>query len=373
MALEQVLPTVGGGGETSYASNSKLQGKSLLAAMPMLGYAIREVCGSLRPAEKLVAVDLGCSSGPNTFLVVSEVLKVVGDGVASREVASPVLEVQFFLNDLSGNDFNQLFRSLDEYNRRKEAEEEEMGRLRVPYYVAGLPGSFYRRLLPCRSVHFFHSSHSVHLLSQMPQGIEQLNERNIYIAESSPPEVVKAYQNQHQKDFCRFLECRHAELTDEGRTMLLIPGRKNHHLPYHGVAHLFRLLAQALSTLVSEGTIRDEKLESYNVPLYYPSLEEIEAVLGSQGLFGMERAEMIEANWDPFDESEGLSSSVDVAQSGKNIAKYMRAALGPMIAHHFGEEVLDEVFSKYAANLSGHLLQEKTKYVFLIILLKKKI
>lgn len=86
----------------------------------------------------------------------------------------------------------------------------------------------------------------------MPQGIGQLNKRNIYIAESSPPEVLKAYQKQHRKDFCRFLECRHAELTDEGRMLLLLPGRKNHHLPYHGVAHLFRLLAQALSTLVSE-------------------------------------------------------------------------------------------------------------------------
>ncbi|KAG6478219.1 anthranilate O-methyltransferase 3-like [Zingiber officinale] len=366
--MEQVLPTVGGSGETSYASNSKIQEKSLQATMPMLGYAIREICGSLRPAEKLVAADLGCSSGPNTFLVVSEVLKVVGDGVASREVTSPDLEVQFFLNDLFGNDFNQVFQYLDEYNRKKE----EVGRLRVPYYVAGLPGSFYRRLLPCRSVHYFHSSHSVHWLSQMPQGIEQLNKRNIYIAESSPPDVVKAYQNQHQKDFCRFLEFRHAELTDQGRMLLLLPGKKNHDLPYHGVAHLFRLLAQALSTLVSKGTITEEKLESFNVPLYYPSLEEIEAVISRQGLFGMERTEMLEVNWDPFDDSEDFSS-VDVAQSGKNIAKYMRAALGPMIAHQFGEEVLDEVFSKYAANLSEHLLQEKTKYVLLIILLKKQV
>lgn len=190
MAMEQVLPTVGGSGETSYASNSKIQvtdfllttaflnmhllnslariqEKSLLATLPMLAHAIREVCGSLRPAETLVVADLGCSSGPNTFLVVSEVLEVVGDGVASQEATSPDLEVQFFLNDLSGNDFNQVFRSLDEYNGRKKAEGEEVGRLRVPYYVAGLPGSFYKRLLPRRSVHFFHSSNSVHWLSQV--------------------------------------------------------------------------------------------------------------------------------------------------------------------------------------------------------------
>lgn len=109
------------------------------------------------------------------------------------------------------------------------------------------------------------------------------------------------------------------------------------------------------------------------MPLYYPSSEEIEAVIGSQGVFVMERAEMFEANWDPFDGSSEDLSSVDVVQSGKNIAKYMKAALGPMIGHQIGEEeALDEAFSKYAANLSGHLLEEKTKYVFLIILLKKK-
>lgn len=95
-------------------------------------------------------------------------------------------------------------------------------------------------------------------------------------------------------------------------------------------------------------------------------------MIGSQGLFVMERAEIFEANWDPFDGSEDLSS-VDVVQSGKNIAKYMKAALGPMIANQIGEEALDEAFSEYAANLSGHLLEEKTKYVFLIILLKKKV
>jgi jasmonate O-methyltransferase len=37
-----------------------------------------------------------------------------------------------------------------------------------PYYVAGLPGSFYTRLFPCHSVHFFHSSYCLMWLSQVP-------------------------------------------------------------------------------------------------------------------------------------------------------------------------------------------------------------
>lgn len=86
----------------------------------------------------------------------------------------------------------------------------------------------------------------------MPRGIERFNKKNIYIAESSPPQVLRVYQEQYQRDFSCFLECRHAELSDEGRMLLSLPGRKNHQLPHQGFAYLFQLLAQALYDLVLE-------------------------------------------------------------------------------------------------------------------------
>ena len=65
-------------------------------------------------------------------------------------------EVQFFLNDLPGNDFNLIFRSLQQLQDLGAEEEDEA--VALPCYVAGLPGSFYTRLFPCQSVHLFHSS-----------------------------------------------------------------------------------------------------------------------------------------------------------------------------------------------------------------------
>ncbi|XP_065015097.1 anthranilate O-methyltransferase 3-like [Musa acuminata AAA Group] len=135
---ERVLHMVGGDGETSYAANSRLQEKAIFRTKPILETAIAEMYRSTPLPDRMVVVDLGCSSGPNTFLVVSEVLGIVGDLCRRLEQKPP--EIQFFLNDLPGNDFNNVFRSLERYEKKME---EEKGDLLVPHYVVGVPGSFY--------------------------------------------------------------------------------------------------------------------------------------------------------------------------------------------------------------------------------------
>jgi jasmonate O-methyltransferase len=118
----------------------------------------------------MVVVDLGCSSGPNALVIVSEVMSKVR-AIAREESAAPphcraCVGVQFFLNDLPSNDFNLVFRSLEQLQELS-TEEEAAGVVATPYYVAGLPGSFYKRLLPCGSVHLFHSSYCLMWLSKV--------------------------------------------------------------------------------------------------------------------------------------------------------------------------------------------------------------
>lgn len=75
----------------------------------------------------------------------------------------PFPEFQVYLNDLPGNDFNTLFRSLPAfYEKFNKEEERDSGAC----FVAGVPGSFYGRLFPTRSLDFVHSSSSLHWLSQ---------------------------------------------------------------------------------------------------------------------------------------------------------------------------------------------------------------
>ncbi|TVU11870.1 hypothetical protein EJB05_45479, partial [Eragrostis curvula] len=52
--------------ETSYVNNSRLQRKALFETKQVLVKALREVCATILP-ENLVASDLGCSSGENTY------------------------------------------------------------------------------------------------------------------------------------------------------------------------------------------------------------------------------------------------------------------------------------------------------------------
>lgn len=53
------------------------------------------------------------------------------------------------------------------------------------------------------------------------QGIPP-NKGNIYISKTSPPEIAKAYREQFQSDFSRFLKSRYEELSVGGGMMLTL-------------------------------------------------------------------------------------------------------------------------------------------------------
>jgi hypothetical protein len=146
---------------------------------PVLEKVVTDVYTALSP-RRMVVADLGCSSGPNTLNFVSDVIRVTGDCCRGRRSRrDPPPELQFFLNDMPGNDFNSLFRSLAQRKKKMAmaaAPTRSYGgggttaasSSTPPHYVVGLPGSFYTRLFPRRTVHFFHSSYSLMWLSQVP-------------------------------------------------------------------------------------------------------------------------------------------------------------------------------------------------------------
>uniref|UniRef100_J3N7B2 Jasmonate O-methyltransferase n=1 Tax=Oryza brachyantha TaxID=4533 RepID=J3N7B2_ORYBR len=180
MKMDRDFYVIKGDGGTGYAKNSSMQRRAIGLTVPMVVKAIKELMAMDSPPQTMVIADLGCSSSENTRLLVSAAISGICENTTNT------MEVQFFLNDLPGNDFNQIFRSLEQFERVTAQNCARRGLQPPPHYIAGLPGSFYNRLFPSNSVHLFHSSFSLMWLSQVPKHIDgNMNRGNIHIGENT--------------------------------------------------------------------------------------------------------------------------------------------------------------------------------------------
>ncbi|XP_058773478.1 S-adenosyl-L-methionine:benzoic acid/salicylic acid carboxyl methyltransferase 3-like [Vicia villosa] len=354
MDLTQVLHMNGDVEEASYADNSLIQREAISLAKSSRVKAITNLYCSLCPRSFAIA-DLGCSSGPNTLLVTSEIIKVVEKLCQELNHQSP--EYKVFLNDLSGNDFNSIFKSLDTFKEKLRDEiKTEIG----PCYFSGVPGSFYGRIFPNESLHFVHSSYSLHWLSKVPRGVDN-NKGNIYITNTSPSNVLEAYYEQFHIDFSLFLKCRAQEIVEGGFMILTLLGRENENLLSKGSSYGWELLSKAINDMVIQGIIEEEKLNTFNIPNYYPSPSEVKLEVLSEGSFSINQLEVSEVI--------GHALESDMSES---MVKSTRAVFEPLLISHFGESVTKEVFERFRKILAAGISKERTRITNLTITLTRK-
>ncbi|RHN51975.1 putative salicylate carboxymethyltransferase [Medicago truncatula] len=353
MDLAHILHMNGGVDEASYANNSSLQRTTISLAKPSRLRAITNLYCSLFPRSLAVA-DLGCSSGLNTLLVISEIINVVEKLCQELNHESP--EYKVFLNDLPGNDFNNVFRSLETF---KEKLCNEIG----PCYFFGVPGSFYGRIFPYQSLHFIHASCSLHWLSKVPKGVDN-NKGNIYLATTSPSNVFKAYYEQFHRDLSLFLKCRAQELVEGGCMVITFLVRECDNPSSYG----WELLAMALNDMVMQGIIEEEKLNTFNIPIYFPSPSEIKVEVLTEESFDINGFQVSQVNRNDLDNC----NAVDLFQMSETLAKCARAVIEPLLISHFGEGVTEEVFNRYKNILQGGIFKEKNEATNLTITLTKK-
>ena len=140
-----------------------MQKEGIMKSKFVLEESIEELCHAELP-KCLKIVDMGCSSGPTALIPLWEVIETLDSTCKELKKDAPMLQV--FLNDLPGNDFNTLFRSLlPDFHQKLE---KEKGNKFGPCFVSATPGSFYGTLFPPHSLHFVHSSFSLHWCSQVP-------------------------------------------------------------------------------------------------------------------------------------------------------------------------------------------------------------
>ncbi|KAL2933085.1 Salicylate carboxymethyltransferase, partial [Bienertia sinuspersici] len=350
VAVKQIVHMKEGTDGTSYANASYLQKQVLSLTKPLKEKALRELYEKEQPTTICIA-DLGCSSSElNSLSLICELINTIEKH--RRELGNGPQEYQVYLNDLPGNDFNNIFRSLGSFEDMIQQQmRDDFGHC----FVNGVPGNFYGRLFPSKHLHF------------VPAGIEG-NMRNIYIAKTSPPNVLKAYYNQYGKDFSTFLRCRSKEVVARGMMVLTMIGRRSKELYSKESCNLWDFLAAAFSDMVNEGLIEEEKVNTFNLPLYFPSAAELGFWVEKEGSFTLKKVHVSEVNWKTTMQFKDCTKTFD----HNDFAKLIRAVTEHIIVNHFGEHVIEELFHKYTENVKASMAKEKNVFTNVTMVLARK-
>ncbi|XWS27799.1 hypothetical protein CRYUN_Cryun25bG0011000 [Craigia yunnanensis] len=350
MNLEKLLSMKGGKGEGSYASNSQAQALHARSMLHLLEEALDSVHLN-SPEVPFVVVDLGCSCGNNTIYIVDVIIKHMIKRYESLGYEPPKFSA--FFSDLPTNDFNTLFQLLPPLanNGASSMEECLASNGHRSYFVAGVPGSFYRLLFPARSIDVFHSAFSLHWLSQMPETVldrrsTAYNEGRVFI-HGANERTANAYKKQFQTDLAEFLRAR----SIGGSMFLVCLGRTSMDpSDQRGAGLLFGSHFQdAWDDLVREGLISSEKRDNFNIPVYAPSLQDFKEVVEADGSFTINKLEVFKGG-SPL----VVSRPDDATEVGRALANSCRSVSGVLVDAHIGDKLSEELFLRVEKRATSH-------------------
>ncbi|CAM6033263.1 unnamed protein product [Sphagnum compactum] len=390
---------VGGDGEFSYQRMGVLQASSIKTLEPLMAEAVKQM--SLPKQGPLHIADFGCSTGRNSISYVNFIVKCIIDKYLDASennghvTCMPEMLVSFM--DLPGNDFNNLVQLLA--SEAKNAKDlagsvngANVGRARN-YFSAMMGGSFYNRLLPKESMHFVISTFSLHWMSQIPATVTDkssplYNKGRPWILGGNPT-IAREFAQQSMLDLDNFLDSRAAEMVPGGILFASFVGRHDAANPenqvnpewYHRCV-FGTDFENAWNDLIDDGVITTETRDTFNLPTYARSKEEVEASIIKCGAFDIQYLQSpVDDNLCPDDE---LMHMLQFPKSFATfVSAWVRAITGPSIEAHLGRHNTDEFFIRYhrritaraTSLLSDPKAQQEYKIcrtTFLIVVLKRK-
>ncbi|WVZ95662.1 hypothetical protein U9M48_041396 [Paspalum notatum var. saurae] len=343
-------------GKLSYAHNSDFQRaiasvtKKVRQDMAAALYRARG-----RPASMAIA-DLGCATGPNALLMVSDAVEAVLEVAAENADNTPPPQLHVFLNDLPGNDFNAVFRLLPS---------SPLAAGGCSCLVSAWPGSFYGRVFPDASLDYVVSSSSLHFLSKSPaMSPEHPNRGRVYVspAAAAAAAVLDAYRAQFHADFLAFLCCRAAETRPRGILLLTFVARRTARPTPHD-CFLWDLLADALMDMAAAGLVDEDKVHAFNVPFYSPCPDELAKVVAKEGSFTLRTMKLFDSTRRRLlrpppaavsnkQDDDGELSRWLAVETGRTV----RAVVEPMLRTHLmmGSAAMDGLFCRYRLLLEAY-------------------
>ncbi|KAL3680172.1 hypothetical protein R1sor_023128 [Riccia sorocarpa] len=397
--LNALLAMKGGEGDTSYAKNSQTQAQGFRFVQPVLQAAIHRM---ELPSQGVVRIaDFGCSSGPNTIshmnLIVSTLISRYAAEATpvpqhllkssslswTRRVSGAPPEFEVYFADLPSNDFNSLLRHISLDHQSRSQSRDLHGGASCGYFSSCVAGSFYGRLFPRASLHVVFSSFSLHWLSKIPDAVQRVgspsyNSGYVWI-HGGKSVVAKAYAEQSRSDMVCFLKARAEEMVSGGLMFLLLKGRKDSDptVQYDpdGSTMFGTHMESVFNELIAEGLLDEGVRDSFNIPMYYPTVDEMREAVEDSGAFVVDRLELL--NDVPANPSTKAELEASPTDCGKKLAKICRSLLGVLVDSHMGEEVADEFFRRLElraiARSRAEAMRHRTAYsnVNLAVLIRK--
>lgn len=99
--------------------------------------------------------------------------------------------------------------------------------------------------------------------------------------------------------------------------------------------------------IIVQGKVDGGKVDAFNLPMYTPSMEELEGMVKRNGKFRVERMQALLPK-----------ERVGRKFNGGSMSKHMRAIVEGVIISHFGSEIVDELFDRFTAKA-----EENSRYL----------
>ena len=110
-------------------------------------------------------------------------------------------------------------------------------------------------------------------------------------------------------------------------------------------------------------------LDKFNMPYYATTAEEVRHVIKTEGSFDIQRLEIVKVDWDA-NMNKNLRSGKH--NGGTYVAMTIRVVSESILASHFGEEIMDNLFQRFAIKMDEYLVTEKGEYANIVVSMKRK-
>lgn len=119
----------------------------------------------------------------------------------------------------------------------------------------------------------------------------------------------------------------------------------------------------------TQGRVAKEKLDSFNIPVYCPSADELTQLVQQCELLDISDIQLFEMDENRMHDSEQAEGTTAAHTAGQSMSATLRAATESLVASHFGEDILEEIFMVFARNFTSYIESEVEKSGITIITL----